>query len=276
MLDLSSTLTLNNGVEIPRLGLGVYQANKGREARNAVTYALEAGYRHIDTASIYTNEGDVGEAVRRSGLPRESVFITTKLWRDEFEYDRAINAFHNSLGLLQMSYVDLYLLHWPVVELRREAWRAAETLYEEGKVRAIGVSNYLVRHLEEMESYARIPPAVNQIELSPYNYRQREDTLAYCDAHGIVVEAYSPLTRAQKLKDPPLVALAHQYGKTTAQILIRWSLQNGFVSLPKSSKMQRIVENAAVYDFEISSEDMAMLDGLNEDLATNWDPTDAP
>ncbi len=276
MLSLSSTVTLNNGVEIPRLGLGVYQARKGREARNAVGYALEAGYRHVDTASIYTNEGDVGEAVRRSGLPRESLFITTKLWRDEFTYDQALKAFNNSLGLLQLSYVDLYLLHWPVVELRREAWRAAETLYEEGKIRAIGVSNYMVHHLEEMRAYARIQPAANQIELSPYNYLHRLGTLNYCEANDIVVEAYSPLTKAQKLKDPRLLAIAGRYRKTAAQVLIRWGLQKGFVSLPKSSKQSRIVENADVYDFEISAADMATLDSFNEALATGWDPTDAP
>ncbi len=276
MLTLSSTVTLNNGVEIPRLGLGVYQARKGREARNAVGYALEAGYRHVDTASIYTNEGDVGEAVKRSGLPRESLFITTKLWRDDFAYDRAIGAFNNSLGLLQMTYVDLYLLHWPVKDTRRDAWQAAETLYDEGKIRAIGVSNYMVHHVEEMQSYARIQPAVNQIELSPYNYLHRLDTLDYCEAHDIVVEAYSPLTKARKLKDPRLVTIAGGYGKTTAQLLIRWGLQKGFVSLPKSSKQSRIIENADVYDFEISTADMATLDSFNEALATGWDPTDAP
>lgn len=276
MLSMSSTATLNNGVEIPLLGLGVYQARKGREARDAVGFALEAGYRHIDTASIYTNEGDVGEAVRISGLPRESIFITTKLWRDDFAYDAAIRAFNNSLGLLQMPYVDLYLLHWPVVGLRREAWRAAETLYDEGRIRAIGVSNYMVRHLEEMEAYARIAPAVNQIELSPYNYQHRRDTLDYCRANNIVVEAYSPLTKARKLKDPRLVSIASKYGKTPAQVLIRWGLQKGFVSLPKSSKQNRIIENADVFDFTISAADMDTLDSFNEALATGWDPTDAP
>lgn len=276
MLSMSSTATLNNGVEIPLLGLGVYQARKGREARDAVGFALEAGYRHIDTASIYTNEGDVGEAVRISGLPRESIFITTKLWRDDFAYDDAIRAFNNSLGLLQMPYVDLYLLHWPVVGLRREAWRAAETLYDEGRIRAIGVSNYMVRHLEEMEAYARIAPAVNQIELSPYNYQHRRDTLDYCRANNIVVEAYSPLTKARKLKDPRLVSIASKYGKTPAQVLIRWGLQKGFVSLPKSSKQNRIIENADVFDFTISAADMDTLDSFNEALATGWDPTDAP
>lgn len=276
MLSMSSTATLNNGVEIPLLGLGVYQARKGREARDAVGFALEAGYRHIDTASIYTNEGDVGEAVRISGLPREIVFITTKLWRDDFTYDDAIRAFNNSLGLLQMPYVDLYLLHWPVVGLRREAWRAAETLYDEGRIRAIGVSNYMVRHLEEMEAYARIAPAVNQIELSPYNYQHRRDTLDYCRANNIVVEAYSPLTKARKLKDPRLVSIASKYGKTPAQVLIRWGLQKGFVSLPKSSKQHRIIENADVFDFTISAADMDTMDSFNEALATGWDPTDAP
>lgn len=276
MLAIDSTVTMNNGVAIPILGLGVYQSRKGGEARKAVLAAFDAGYRHVDTAAIYANETDVGEAVRRSDLPREEVFITTKLWRDDFAYDRAIAAFHNSLGLLQTGYVDLYLLHWPVVDRRQEAWRAAETLYEEGKIRAIGVSNYLTNHLEELFSYARIPPAVNQIELSPYNYLHRQDTLAMCADHNIAVEAYSPLTKAQKLNDPRLMAIAGRYGKTSAQVLIRWVLQKGYVVLPKSSNPQRIAENADVFDFSIRVEDMQALDSFNEALATGWDPTGAP
>lgn len=275
-MNLSSTITLNNDVAIPRLGLGVYQSPNGAETVETVRYALEQGYRHIDTARIYRNEADVGAGVRASGVPREQVFITTKLWESDQGYDSAIKAYDESLRLMQVEYVDLFLIHWPLPGKRRYSWMALETLLQEGRVRAIGVSNYLVHHLEELFSHARYLPAVNQIELSPYNYLHRGPTLELCAARGITVEAYSPLTKGRKLGDPRLVAIAARYDRTPAQILIRWGLQKETVVLVKSNRPARIRENAAVFDFTLSEDDMALLDTFNENLATGWDPTNEP
>lgn len=273
-LSLQSTVRLNNGVELPWLGLGVYQAQRGEETRAAVRWALQAGYRHIDTARIYGNERDVGEALRQSGLPRSEVFITTKLWNHDQGYDSALRACERSLRELGLEYVDLYLIHWPVPERRLDSWRAMEKLLADGKCRAIGVSNFLERHLDELMASSKVVPAVNQVELSPYLYQK--GLLDHCRRHGIVVEAYSPLTKGERLGDPRLVRVARHYGKTTAQVLIRWCLQHGLVVLPKSVREARIRENAAVFDFELSAADMRVLDGLNEDLHTSWDPSAVP
>ncbi len=272
-LALNTTLTLNSDVTMPMLGLGVYQAH-GETCVNAVTWALEAGYRHIDTATFYGNEHEVGQAMRASGLPREAVFVTTKLWNSDHGYDRARAAFHASQERLALGVVDLYLIHWPVSEQRRESWRALETLYTEGAVRAIGVSNYTVRHLEELLDYAKIVPAVNQVEFHPWLY-QRE-LLNFCTAHGIALVAYSPLTKGERLRDPHLLKIARKYDKTPAQILIRWVLQHGIGVIPKSANAQRIRENAAVYDFEIATEDMCRLDAFDERYHCTWDPTGEP
>jgi methylglyoxal/glyoxal reductase len=270
-LTVKSAVTLNNGVEMPRLGLGVYQAGPGKEAQQAVLWALEAGYRHIDTAKLYGNEADVGIAVRQSGLSREEVFITTKLWNSDHGYDRAIAAFHKSQQKLGLQYIDLYLIHWPVSSLRYESWQALETLLEEGKCRAIGVSNYTIQHLEELLAKANVMPAINQVEFSPYLYQK--ELLDYCNAHGIQLEAYSPLTKGRQLQDPKLVAIAQKYSKSTAQILIRWALQHDLVVIPKSSKRAHIYDNADVFDFNISQEDMDQLDTFDVNLHTSWDPT---
>lgn len=275
-LTIVSTMRLNNGVEIPRLGLGVYQSAPGEETRRAVHWALEAGYRHIDTAAAYGNEPAVGEAIRESGLARQEVFVTTKLRNPDHGYHRTFAALEASLERLGFDYVDLYLVHWPVPELRRESWRAMERILAEGRVRAIGVSNYLERHLEELLAEAEVIPAVNQIELSPFNYRSREEVVSLCRQRGIVVEAYSPLTKAMRLDHPVLVRVAQKYGKTPAQVLIRYDLQKDAVVLPKSTHRGRIRENAQVFDFTLQPEDMQALDALDEGLATGWDPTDAP
>lgn len=276
----STTITLHQGVlspqAIPQLGLGVYQSPNGAETVDTVRYALQHGYRHIDTARIYHNEADVGAGLRAAGIPREEVFVTTKLWESDQGYDSAIAAYRESLRLMGLEYIDLYLIHWPLPGKRRYSWMALETLLEEGRVRAIGVSNYLVRHLEELFSYAQILPAVNQIEMSPYNYLQRRDTLNLCAAQNIVVEAYSPLTKGRKLGDPRLAAIAARYGCAPAQVLLRWSVQKGFVVLVKSNQPERIRENAAIFDFALSTNDMALLDTFNENLATGWDPTNEP
>ncbi len=276
-LTLSTTLSLNNGVAMPLLGLGVYQAH-GQTCVNAVTWALEAGYRHIDTARFYGNEREVGQAVRafveRSGLPREEIFVTTKLWNDDHGYERALAAFDRSQERLGLGAVDLYLIHWPVTDQRRESWRALETLYTEGRVRAIGVSNYTIQHLQELLDYAKIVPVVNQVEFHPWLYQQ--ELLDFCAAHGIALEAYSPLTKGERLRDPQLAEIAHKYGKTPAQILIRWVLQHGVGVIPKSAHPQRIRENADVYDFEISEEDMCRLDAFDACYHCTWDPTGEP
>jgi diketogulonate reductase-like aldo/keto reductase len=267
-------LRLANGVNLPRLGLGVYRARKGEETRRAVAEALRAGYRHVDTARIYNNEEDVGEAVRASGLPRAGVFVTTKLWNEDQGYDAALRAFEASAARLDLGYVDLYLLHWPVPGKRLDSWRALERLAGEGRVRAIGVSNFLARHLQELLAHAEIPPAVNQIEVSPF--LQQADVRSLCAKHGIAVEAYSPLTKGERLGHPVVTGIAGRIRRTPAQVLLRWGLQHGMVVLPKSTRPERIVENAALFDFELSPGEMAELDGLEEGLVTGWDPRRVP
>ncbi len=257
---------------MPYLGLGVYLAGPGAEAQNAIRYALEAGYRHIDTAKIYGNERDVGIALKKSGIPREEIFVTTKLWNSDHGYDETIRACQESLMTLGLSYVDLYLIHWPEEELRIETWKAMITLQEEGKCRAVGVSNYTIRHLEELLADSPVVPTVNQVEFSPFLYQK--DLLDFCRTNEIQLEAYAPLTRRQRLNHSTITSIAAKYGKTAAQIMIRWSLQHDVVVIPKSVNQRRIYENADVFDFEISSEDMALLDSLNEDLRICWDPSD--
>ncbi|HEU4947631.1 MAG TPA: aldo/keto reductase [Kribbella sp.] len=272
----AATLTLRGGVPIPVLGLGVFRARAGGETSAAVEAALRTGYRHIDTARIYGNETDVSAGIRASGLDREQVFITTKLWNDDHGYRSTLDAFEASRRRLGVDVVDLYLVHWPVPGSRLDTWRAMEQLLASDRVRAIGVSNYMVRHLDELLAMAEVPPAVNQIELSPYNWASRRDVLDLCAAHGIAVEAYSPLTKGLKLSDPPLVAIARRHRKSTAQVLIRWALQKRLIVLPKSTRPERIAANADVFDFHLTDEDIAALDALDENLVTGWDPTQAP
>jgi diketogulonate reductase-like aldo/keto reductase len=273
-ITIDTTVKLNNGVKMPIFGLGTFQMRSGKETQQAVLYALEAGYRLIDTAQMYGNEEDVGQALIKSGIPREEVFITTKLWNSEHGYQKALNACEESLNKLGSSYIDLYLIHWPVQGLRNETWRALETLLKKGKCRAIGVSNYMIRHLEELLSNSKTIPAVNQVEFSPYLYQ--EDLLEFCRSHDIQLEAYSPLTKGHMLNDPKLLAIAKKYSKSAAQILIRWVLQKEIVIIPKSSRKERILENADVFDFKISSEDIRLLDSFNQDLRTSWDPSTIP
>jgi diketogulonate reductase-like aldo/keto reductase len=269
-ISISTKVELNNGVEMPILGLGVWQIDSGK-TEAAVLYAFKAGYRLLDTAKIYGNEEAVGKALDKSGIPREEVFITTKLWNSDHGYESAIAACERSLKRLGLSYIDLYLIHWPVTGLRNETWRAMETLLEEGKCRAIGVSNYMIRHLEELLDSSSTIPAVNQVEFSPYLYQK--ELLGFCSSHGIQLEAYSPLTRGLKLRDPRLVSIARKYHKSTAQILIRWALQRSVVAIPKSSKEKHIHDNANVFDFTISPEDMNVLDSLDDNLRIGWNPS---
>jgi diketogulonate reductase-like aldo/keto reductase len=261
-------VTLNNGVMIPQVGLGVWQS--GGHTKAAVAAALAAGYRHIDTAAVYGNEAQVGAALAESGIPREEVFITTKLWNADHGYDKALRAVDATLRRLKLEYTDLYLIHWPVAELRLDTWRAFEQLYADKRVRAIGVSNFLVPHLRELREHAKVLPAVNQIELTPF--LQRADTVALCQELGITLEAYSPLTRGQRLGHPVVTAAAARVGRSAAQVLLRWGIQRGFVVLPKSVTPARIAENAALFDFELDAATMQQLDGLEEGLVTGWDP----
>ncbi len=272
-MDASTRVTLNDGWTIPQVGLGVFRTAAGEEAKRAVRTALEVGYRHIDTAAIYENERSVGEAIRESGVPREDVFVTTKLWNED--HDAPAQAFARSLKALGLGYVDLYLIHWPIAEKRTRTWSELERLVKSGDVRSIGVSNYLVPHLEELLAAATVLPAVNQIELSPYSYRSRLDTVTLCREHGIAIEAYSPLTRGRKLADPRLDAIGPRK-KSAAQKLIRWGLQRDLIVLPKSARPTRIEENLDVFDFELSSEDMDALDALDENLLVAWDPRRQP
>ena len=273
-MDIGSTVTLNNGVGMPCLGFGTFRLEGGGEARSSVLLALKAGYRLIDTASMYGNEREVGAAVRESGIPREEVFITTKLWNTDHGYDRATAAFDESFRKLDLGYVDLYLIHWPVEGLRMDSWSAMESLLAGGRCRAVGVSNYMVNHLEELMASSDVAPAVNQFQLNPYCFQ--EELLDYCLKRGIAVQAYCPIARARRMGDPGLVDIAARYKKTPAQVLIRWSLQRGAVPVPKSADRERIVENADVFDFSISPADMEALDSFNEDLHVGWDPRGAP
>ncbi|HET6146312.1 MAG TPA: aldo/keto reductase [Polyangia bacterium] len=275
MSDISSAvLPLNTGVAIPQVGLGVWQTGRGEMTQAVVASALRTGYRHIDTARIYGNERDVGIAVLQSSVPRSEVFVTTKLWNDDQGYDSALRAFDASLARLGLDYVDLYLLHWPVSGRRLDSWRALERIHADRRARAIGVSNFLSTHLDELLARAQIVPAVNQIEVSPF--LQQRDTRGFCARHGIVVEAYSPLTHGQRLGHPAITKIAKRIGRSPAQVLLRWGVQHGMVVLPKSSREARIRENAAIFDFELDADAMTALDGCEEGLATGWDPRTQP
>ena len=260
---IEERIKLNDGVAIPRLGLGVYQIPKGKASIEAVSYALNIGYRLIDTAAIYGNEIEVGKAVRDSNVAREEIFVTTKLWNSEHGYERALRAFDGSLKKLGLEYVDLYLIHWPV-ESRQESWRALVELKKQGKCKTIGVSNYMINHLEELLQNSDIVPTVNQVEFNPFLYQK--ELLTYCEKKKIQLEAYSPLARAARIRDPRLREVAEKYSKTPAQIMIRWCLQHNVIPIPKSSNPKRIEENMQVFDFEISSKDMQNLDALDENL----------
>ena len=264
----STQLQLNNGLNIPQVGLGVWQAGGG--TKRAVLAALEAGYRHIDTAAVYGNEAQVGAAIAESGIPRGQVFVTSKLWNNDHGYDKALQAYDASLKRLKLDYLDLYLIHWPVAGLRLDSWRALEQLSADKRVGSIGVSNFLAVHLKELTKAAKVLPAVNQIELTPF--LQRSETVALCRELGITLEAYSPLTRGQRLGHAVVVELATTLGRSPAQVLLRWGIQQGFVILPKSVQPARIAENGALFDFELDATAMQRLDALEEGLVTGWNP----
>jgi diketogulonate reductase-like aldo/keto reductase len=253
----------------------VFRSGSGDGTRNAVLWALQAGYRHIDTAAVYGNELEVGDAIRRSGVPRDEVFLTTKLWRDDYGYDAAMRAFDASLARLGVDVLDLYLLHWPTPESRVDTWRALVAIRDSGRCRSIGVSNFGPRHLRQLVDETGVVPDVDQIELHPF--LQQRELVQYCHQHGITVEAWAPLTKGQRLDHAVLTDVATELGRSVPQVLIRWSLQKGFVVIPKSSSA-RIRENGAVFDFALTRDHMVRLDALEENYRTapGWDPSSVP
>ncbi|MCL2557712.1 MAG: aldo/keto reductase [Treponema sp.] len=268
-MDLSSKVKLNNGVEMPYLGLGTFRMKDGEEAYSAVKWALELGYRHIDTAAIYGNEASVGRAIKDSGLARGEVFVTTKLWNEDMRQGRQLSAIDESLGRLGMDYVDLYLVHWPVPGKYVESWQKVLEIYKSGKARAVGVSNFHVHHLQDIFAVSDIAPAVNQCECSPE--LTQVELADYCKGKGILFEPWSPMGQGNTLKDPRIAALAEKYGKTPAQIILRWGLQRGFANIPKSSSKERITENAGIFDFELCDADFQAL-FLSADKRYGADP----
>ncbi len=265
---IADTTKLVNGVLMPWLGLGVWRTPPD-QVEAAVRDALEAGYRHVDTAALYGNEEGVGKAIRASGIPREEIFVTSKVWNSDQGYDSTLRAFDASQSRLDLGVIDLYLIHWPVKGKYRETWRALEHLYDEGRVRAIGVSNFQVHHLQDVLSVARVQPMVNQVELHPL---LSQGTLrAFCAANAIQMEAWSPLMQGH-LAHPVLDALAQKYAKTNAQIVLRWELQHHIVTIPKSVHRERIIENAQVFDFELAQADMEAIDAMNQDHRLGPDP----
>ena len=268
--NISGTTRLSNGVEMPVLGLGVYKANDGREVIESVQHAFDAGYRHIDTASFYRNEKGVGEAVKNSGIAREEIFVTTKVWNDDQGYEQTLAAFERSLEELEMEYVDLYLIHWPVPGKYLETWKALEKLYSDGKVRAIGVSNFLEHHLNDILDNCSVPPMVLQNEFHPRLVQQ--PLIDFCKRNNIQYESWSPLMRGEVFQIDVLKELAEKYNKSIAQLVIRWNLQKGVITIPKSVHRERIFENANVFDFEISEEDVRLIDALDREERTGAHP----
>lgn len=265
MNHVRDTRELNNGVRIPCVGYGTWRI-PDKEAGEAVAKALETGYRHIDTAAFYGNEAGIGQAVSQSGLDRKEIFVTSKVWNEDQGYEACKRAFTESLRRLDMEYLDMYLIHWPIAYKHRtqwqsyvqETWRAMEELYEEGKIRAIGVCNFMPHHFEPLLKTAKIKPAVNQIEFHPGLLQQ--ETLDFCKKENILVEAWAPLARQAVLQVEELQKLAEKYGKSPAQITLRWEIQKGIIPLPKSSDPERMLENSRVFDFELTREEMALID----------------
>ena len=267
-MDFLTSKTLNNGVQIPIFGLGVFRS--AAETKDAVKWALEAGYRHIDTAKIYGNEADVAKGIKESGVHRKDIFITTKLWNEDMRQGKQREAFEKSLQLLETDYIDLYLIHWPVKGVYNQAWRIMEEYYKQGKIRAIGVSNFNQHHLEDLLSISQVIPAVNQIECHPH-FTQKP-LFDYCSEKGIALEAWSPLGGGKLLSDAAIKVLADKYGKTAAQIIIRWHIQRDTIVIPKSVHQDRIISNGEVFDFNISNEDMAAITAMNQNKRVGSNP----
>jgi diketogulonate reductase-like aldo/keto reductase len=260
--NIGETITLHNGVKMPQLGFGVFKVKNGNETVESVKKAVEVGYRAIDTAAIYENEEGVGQAIRECGVPREELFITSKVWNTEQGYDTTLKAFEDSLNRLGLEYLDLYLIHWPGKDKYLETWRALEKLYKDGKVKSIGVSNFHIHHLENLLANSEVKPVVNQIELHPL--LTQVEIRDYCAKHEIKIESWSPLGRGNLLEEPTINHIAKKHGKSSAQVLIRWHLQHDIVVIPKSITPSRIKENAQVFDFSLSLNEMNQIDALNK------------
>ncbi len=269
-LNINSCITLNDGNSMPLFGLGVWAAQSGKETYDAVLSALKSGYRHIDTAEMYANEKDVGNAVNDFGINRAEIFVTTKLWDSGLGYDHALKAFDDSLKKMNLEYVDLYLIHWPEKGSQLEIWRALERIQKEGRSRSIGVSNFAPRHLKELLVEGSEHPVVNQIELSPY--LQQKTIYSFCREENVHLTGYCPLARGERFADPKLCQLAKETNKSAAQVMIRWALQRGHTVIPKSVRPERIKENANVFDFNLNQEQMKVLDGLEQGLRFCPDP----
>ncbi|ART75551.1 aldo/keto reductase [Sutcliffiella horikoshii] len=270
MKSLASTTTLHNGLEMPWFGLGVFKVEEGQEVESSVKMAIHAGYKSIDTAAIYKNEEGVGKGIRESDVPREELFITTKVWNADQGYESTLKAFDESMEKLGLEYLDLYLVHWPVKGKYVDTWKALEKLYKDGRVRAIGVSNFQIHHLQDILDVAEVKPMVNQVEYHPK--LSQVELLNFCKENGIQMEAWSPLMQGQLLDNDVLKEIADAHNKSVAQVILRWDLQNGVVTIPKSVKEHRIKENADIFDFELSAEEMQKIHALNEDKRVGPDP----
>lgn len=272
--NLQDTITLANGVKIPWLGLGVFKVKEGSEVVDAVRTAIKYGYRSIDTAAIYGNEEGVGQGIKEglqeAGIAREDLFVTSKVWNADQGYDSTLEAYQTSLIKLDLDYLDLYLIHWPVKGKYKDTWRALERIYHEGRVRAIGVSNFHIHHLKDVFQGSTIKPMINQVEFHPRLIQK--ELRAFCKEEGIQFEAWSPLMQGKLLDNPILQEIADKYGKSIAQVIIRWDLQNDVVTIPKSIKEHRIIENSNVFDFELTKEDLEQIDALNENQRVGSDP----
>lgn len=271
-ISIKDRVKLNNGVEMPILGFGVLHITDNDEAVNCVKTAIKHGYRNIDTAMIYGNEAGVGKGIKESGINREDLFITTKVWNSDHGYNETLKAFEGSMERLNLNYLDLYLIHWPVPKNDRyvQTWKALEKLYADGKVRAIGVSNFNISHLENVIAQGNIVPAVNQVEFHPWLLQT--ELFTYMKKMGIYPEAWSPLAQGALLDNETLIEIAKKYNKTVAQVIIRWDIQKDVITIPKSSKEDRIASNADVFDFQLSEEDIKTIDGLNKNFRTGPDP----
>lgn len=267
-------IKLNDGNSIPQIGLGLWQVKDAAQFATGFQAAAKAGYRHFDSAQIYQNEQMLGEQWQASGLKRGELFLTTKIWIEHFGRKRTPRSFEESLQKLGTDYVDLLLLHFPLTILRKKAWQALEEIQAAGGAKSIGVSNYTIRHLEEMRSYAKVMPAVNQVEL--HVFLQQPELVKYCREHNIVIEAYSPLAHAKAMDNSVITAIAKKHGKTYAQIMLRWCVQSDFVVLPKSVTPSRIKENIDIFDFRLDSEDMKTIAAQDQDMRTAWSPVHVP
>jgi len=267
-------IQLNDKSTIPQIGLGLWQVKDNAQFVTGFEGAIKAGYRHFDSAQIYQNEAMLGEGWQASGVKRDELFLTTKIWIDNFGRKQAPKSFEESLGKLQTDYVDLLLIHFPVTILRKKAWLALEEIQAAGGAKSIGVSNYTIRHLEEMKKYAKVMPAVNQVEL--HVFLQQPELVKYCREHDIVIEAYSPLAHAKAMDNTAIAGIADKHGKTYAQIMLRWCVEQGFVVLPKSVTPSRIKENIDIFDFQLDDEDMQAIATQDQNLRTAWSPVHVP